>query len=417
MRAGRELRRRLAVDRRRIEASLGRGRPAGRVVEARSGLSDPHDGGRSVALLRFASGLRVVYKPRPVGLEAGFARLLEWWNGLGSGLALRAPRVEDRGTHGWMEFVAHEACPDRAAAGRYYERAGALIALAALLDATDLHCGNVIAHGEYPVLVDLETLLQPRWPGEERSLLATGLVPSWIRGPDGGSYDVSGFGAIATQRFAGATVPLRENVVRLGGEIASPAAFADRLSAGFHHAGTLLCARREELQSAGGPLEAFRGQQVRVILRHTLTYRAARDGRSSPGPESLLRPVREPRTLEAIAAAERRALERGDIPRFVASTGDGDWSPHPGCTVRGCFPASPHAALLARVDGLRPGLFEAQGRLLSTALALWSLGGDHDAAADGPAPAVEQRHEGEIEHRGAREEKHDEPAHARPIQL
>jgi class II lanthipeptide synthase len=417
-----ELRHRLALDRRAIAASLRGGGRVGRVLEVRSGLSDPHDGGRSVALVRFASGLRIVYKPRPVGLEAAFHRLVAWWNQRVGRLALSAPRVLDRGDYGWVEFVAHEGCADRAAAGRYWERAGALIALAGLLDATDLHCGNVIAHGEHPVLVDLETLLHPRWPGEERSLLDTGLVPSWIRGPDGDGYDVSGFGAIAPQRFAGAPVPLRQNVVRIGGKIVSPAAFAGRLVTGFRRAAAVVCSSRKELLAAAGPLRAFRRLEVRVMLRHTETYRVARDSGSTPGPESLLRPVREPYVLAAIAEIERARLLHGDIPRFIASTGSPDWTPHPTLTVPGCFTASSYAALIARTEQIESAVFEEQARLLSTALALWALGGAMAAADSGggrrsgverAAPPVQQHHEDEVEERGAPEEKQDEPAHAR----
>ena len=421
-----ELLRRVEADRREIAASLGGGRPAGSVLEVQSGRSDPHDGGRTVALVRFVSGLRVVYKPRPVGLEAAFGELVDWWTARAGGLDLFAPRVVDRGRYGWMELVAHEGCPDGEAAGRYYERAGALIALAELLDATDLHCGNVVAHGEHPVLVDLETLLQPRWPGEERSLLDTGLVPCWIRGPDGGSYDVSGLGAIAAQRYAGAPVPLRENVVRLGGEIVSPAAFAQRLLTGFRHAATVLCSRRADLAAADGPLRAFRGQAVRVMLRHSEIYRAALDAPAELGPDSLLRPVREPRLLEAIAAAEHAALRGGDIPRFVAATDSADWTPHPTLTVRGCFTTSSYAALMARARRLEPALFEEQARLLATALALWSLGGalaeaesggGHRSGPEGVAPRVQQRQEDEVEERGPRKEKQDEAAHARSALL
>lgn len=412
-----ELLRRLETDRRDIEAAPGGGRPAGSVLEAHSGLSDPHHGGRTVALVHFASGLRVVYKPRPLGLEAAFGELLEWWNEAAGGLELFAARVLDRGDYGWMEFVVHEGCADREAAGRYWERAGALIALAGLLDATDLHCGNVIAHGEHPVLVDLETLLQPRWPGEERSLLDTGLVPCWIRGPDGGSYDVSGFGAIAAQRYAGAPVPLRENVVRIGDEIISPAAFTEHLLTGFRRAAEVLCAKRNEIVATGGPLEAFQRQPVRVMLRHTETYRATLHGRSALGPESLLRPVREPELLAAIAATEQAAIRRGDIPRFTATTDRCDWTPRR---------TSSFAALIARVARLEPALFEQQARLLATALALWSLGGalaaaesggGHRSGPEGAAPGVQQRQEDEVEQRGPRKEKQDEATHARSALL
>ena len=370
-----ELRRRLATDRRAIVAAWGGGRPLGRVLEVRSGLSDPHDGGRTVAVVRFASGLRVVYKPRPVGLEAAFHRLVAWWNERAGRLTLFAPDVVDRGAYGWMGFVAHEACTDPAAASRYWERAGALIALADLLDATDLHHGNVIAHGEDPVLVDLETLLQPRRPSEERSLLSTGLVPAWIRGPDGGSYDVSGFGAIAPQRYKGATVPVRENVVRVGTDIVSAAEFADQVETGFLRAGALLCEHREDLVAPGGPLQGFRGLEVRVMLRHTETYRAAMEDESALG---------------AMTAAERAALRRGDIPRFVASTD------------------ASHEALIARVNRLEPARYEEQARLLRTALALWSLGG---------ALLVQQHHEDEVENGGTHEKKQDKRAQAGSILL
>ncbi|HJQ64975.1 MAG TPA: DUF4135 domain-containing protein [Gemmatimonadales bacterium] len=367
-----ELRRRLATDRRAIAQSWGCGRPLGRVLEVRSGLSDPHDGGRTVAVVRFASGLRVVYKPRPVGLEAAFHRLVAWWNERAGPVAVFAPDVVDRGTYGWMEFVTHEACIDHEAASRYWERAGALIALADLLDATDLHHGNVIAHGEYPVLVDLETLLQPRRPRAARSLLSTGLVPAWIRGPDGGSYDVSGFGAIAPQRYKGATVPVRENVVRVGTDIVSAAEFADQMEAGFLRAGALLCERLPELLTQ---LQEFRGLEVRVMLRHTETYRAAMEDESALG---------------RMTAAERAALRRGDIPRFVASTD------------------ASYEALIARVNRLDPARYEEQARLLRTALVLWGLGG---------ALLVQQHHEDEVKNGGTHEKKQDKRAHAGSILL
>lgn len=367
-----ELRRRLALDRRAIARSLGDGRSPGLVVEVVSGLSDPHDGGRTVAIVRFASGLRVVYKPRAVGLETAFHGLVAWWNEQAGHLALFAPRVIDRGRYGWMEFVAHEGCSDSEAANRYWERAGALIALADLLDATDLHHGNVIAHGEYPVLVDLETLLQPRRPSEERSLLSTGLVPAWIRGPDGGSYDVSGFGAIAAQRYKGAAVPLRENVMRVGTDVGSVDEFVGQMEAGLLRAGALLCQRREELLTQ---LQRFRGLEVRVMRRHTETYRAAMADGSA---------------LAAMSEAERAALGRGDIPRLVASTD------------------ASYEALIARVKRLEPAYYEEQAGLLRTALALWSLGG---------ALLMQQHQENGVEDGGPDEEKHHKPAHARSILL
>jgi hypothetical protein len=52
----------------------------GAVVKIDCSLSDPHMRGRSVAVLTFASGLRVVYKPKDVALEGVFGDLICWCN-------------------------------------------------------------------------------------------------------------------------------------------------------------------------------------------------------------------------------------------------------------------------------------------------------------------------------------------------
>ena len=68
----------------------------------------------------------------------------------------------DRSTHGWVEFVEHLPCRDHDEARRYYERAGMLLCLFYVLEGTDCHYENIIASGEYPVLIDTETLMHHR---------------------------------------------------------------------------------------------------------------------------------------------------------------------------------------------------------------------------------------------------------------
>ncbi|HEY2743105.1 MAG TPA: DUF4135 domain-containing protein, partial [Polyangia bacterium] len=180
-----------------------------RVESVSPALSDPHDGGRAVFILGFAGGGAVVYKPRPLALEVAFARLVAW---CAERVAphLRAPRVVDRGGYGWVERVEQLPCADRADVERFYRRAGVLLALAHLLDATDLHWDNLIACGDQPMLVDLEALLHPLPPAvaaggaaaEEaalarlrRSALSTNLLPCWSAVDERGRpYDNSGLG-------------------------------------------------------------------------------------------------------------------------------------------------------------------------------------------------------------------------------
>ncbi len=405
---------RLSADQGDLEYSFNGGRPLGSVERVDMGLSDPHDGGRTVALVTFERGLSVIYKPRPVALEASFETMVDWWNRRSDRLELCAARALSRGNYGWAEFVDAAPCLDETAAGRYYERAGTLICLAWLLDATDLHHGNLIAHGEHPVIVDLETLLHPRWPGEQRSLLDTGLVPRWIRGPDEGLYDVSGFGATTAQWFAGMEVPRQRNVVQSpDGRAFSPARFKARVLSGFRQAADVVISRRKELLGPSGPLSGFSDRPVRVIVRHSVAYRAAVAAPESMRSDSMLRPVRDPAALEAISRVEQRALNRGDIPRFTAMTDSGDWTVDEGITIRGCFMKPSDQLLVERVRGLSTEMVEEQARLLATALDFWNLphlvapsedsGGSR--AWKRVTPAVEQLEEREIKDRGSREQK------------
>ncbi len=105
---------RLEADGGEISARFLGGRPPGKIMRIKAGLSDPHRGGRSVLVLRFAGGLRLVYKPRPMGIDAAFSDLLSWVNARGRLPSLPVPAGED---HGWESFVAHSPCRNRREAG------------------------------------------------------------------------------------------------------------------------------------------------------------------------------------------------------------------------------------------------------------------------------------------------------------
>src|SRR6185436_914638 len=75
--------------------------------------------------------------------------------------APRSLAVLDRGDYGWMAVATPRAAADLAEAQAYFATAGALLCLAKVLRADDLHSENVIAAAGGPVLVDSETLFQP----------------------------------------------------------------------------------------------------------------------------------------------------------------------------------------------------------------------------------------------------------------
>jgi len=153
---------RLAADLPDLQHVFGGAAALGSVSAVEAALSDPHRGRRSVISLTFSSGHRLVYKPKNLGLEEVYQHLLAWCNAQRAPLTFSILRVLNRSSYGWVEYVEHRPCEDQAAAQRYFQRAGMLLCLVYVLEGSDCHYDNLIAHGEHPLLVDLETLLQHR---------------------------------------------------------------------------------------------------------------------------------------------------------------------------------------------------------------------------------------------------------------
>src|SRR5262249_26293281 len=143
--------------------------------------------------------------------------LLSWVNAQGGDSApfgFRTLAVLDREEYGWMEFAAAEPCQTPAEVARFHERLGGLLAVLYALAATDCHYENLIAAGEHPVVVDLESLFHPQIqrgkqarPHEDlrsqfalHSVLRVGLLPFQIGQRDGfEGVDISGVAAVAGQ--------------------------------------------------------------------------------------------------------------------------------------------------------------------------------------------------------------------------
>jgi type 2 lantibiotic biosynthesis protein LanM len=358
---------RLAADWEEIRGHLGPERAPGPLAEVRI-EGDPHRGGRSVFLLLFESGFRLVYKPKPLAADVAFQDLLRWIGGHGFGPGFRNLRVLDRGAYGWMEFI--EACPcrTREEIHRFYQRQGGLMALLYLIGAIDFHHENLIACGEHPVLIDLETLFHPDLeareltPDRERpgsslwdSVLRIGLLPRRVWGDaERQGVDLSGLGAAGG---AGTAIPYWGAVhvgtdemrfgpreIELPGTTNRPSVegedvfyldYEEDILDGFGQVYEIFRLNREEMLSPQGPLVAFADVEVRLIFRVTRAYFGLFEKSLHPYvlSNALNRarfldqlwagvPVRP--FLEPIVPSEQRDLEQGDIPYFTTRPGSRD---------------------------------------------------------------------------------------------
>ncbi|MGH2510655.1 MAG: DUF4135 domain-containing protein, partial [Ktedonobacteraceae bacterium] len=77
----------------------------GVLIEAQTGAGDTHRGGRSVIILKFSSGLKLVYKPRSIAIDVHFQELLGWLNARVDHPPFRVLKLLGRENYGWSEFV------------------------------------------------------------------------------------------------------------------------------------------------------------------------------------------------------------------------------------------------------------------------------------------------------------------------
>lgn len=324
-----------------------------------AGCSDPHDGGQSVTVLHLSNGRRLVYKPRSLEMEIGLAQLLDWAGRTGFPWPFRAVALLPGEGYGWMEFVEAAPCDDEAAVGRFHARSGGLFCLWWLLQGTDVHHENLIASGEYPVIVDAETLLHPRpFPGVihqlgpgagygaspeddfarallESGFLATGKaldLSAWGQAGDGATpFQVASCQAINSDAMTMAHetfhVAPRPNQPVLHGQPRQAAAHAGAIVDGFTAMSRLVVQHRHDFLTL---LDGFAGCSGRFVARATNTYGLLLHAGLQPEwlREGPARGVLFERLRQAALAAPARpacwplldaelaALERLDIPRL-----------------------------------------------------------------------------------------------------
>nr|WGD64815.1 type 2 lanthipeptide synthetase LanM [Bacillus subtilis] len=129
-----------------------------RLERIKMDLGDTHQNGRTVAILEFESGEKLVYKPRQILIYKCFESLLDWLNDRGLKHKLKAAKSLDCQTYGWQEFIPFKECILKEEIRRFYYRQGVYTALFYVLGSSDFHAENIIANSEYPVPIDLETL-------------------------------------------------------------------------------------------------------------------------------------------------------------------------------------------------------------------------------------------------------------------
>jgi type 2 lantibiotic biosynthesis protein LanM len=386
------------------------------------GLSDPHRGGRAVAILTFGEGdeaRKVVYKPKDMQVDATYQRYLQALNDASTLEPLRCLTIVNRDGYGFMEWVEHRPCSDDAELARFYTNAGRTMAVLHLLGCTDCHYENLIASGDQLVLIDTETLLEadlrdlisddgddpdllsPLQTSMQGSVLRSGLLPQWLMAGAGRkrAFDISALGIQpppperempgwlglnSDGMMAGRSSQPCELPTSLPVELGSPQRltdYIDELCTGFANQLQEALRLRPLLLTA---LDGFNGQPRRLVARATRLYFTIQ--RQMLEPASLRNAVVHGLKLEQLSRsfvlasekplnwpmfkAELLQMERLDIP-FFEHLIDGEELPLPEglAPIPDFMKSSGLTAARRRLDELDAAEIEFQQQLIRGAIA------------------------------------------------
>jgi len=359
-------------------------------------LGDRHAGGRAVRKCTFGQ-TSLAYKPRSADLHARLEDLFEELRQ--AGMNVKVPAVLNRGSHAWIEWITSSPVDSAAGARNYYRNFGSLSAVVWCLSGTDMHAENILAAGEEPVLIDVETLLSPQFGGDtkpetplameayENSPVSTGIFPHRFDVLNGGREpDITALGTCFQQKAVASghrvvvhgtgrleRLQVRTQVEigncspqRLDGTRWEARPFVDAFLGGFEQALRILANL-----SVDGPLSAsslqqrFRGVRLRVLLRSTAEYGELLSASAHPAllTDAWKRDLQLCNLVDLCLRSESRSpalayeiesVCRGEVPAFYgAADSVGVWSEIGDTLSTEYFGRSGLTIAAERLDGLR----------------------------------------------------------------
>lgn len=323
------------------------------LVSLESHQGDTHRRGRSVSIIKIGSS-SLVYRPTRT---AGYGLYRAIVQELSLGSCMRCPRIFERASHMWVEYVPQAEKPIDAT--DHLRKMGALAAIAFGCGATDLHMENVIATSEGPIPVDLETLLgadvetgsasayEAARQFLNESPLGTGVLPLGVQVSGGGELEISALcgGLYPTRgRFEqlldpysdGIRIELTDGLTGMAKNLppglarSDLAANASDIRDAFDDTCDEIWNHREAIAAS---VAGVRDSLVRVIVRPTNLYDVVR--RAFYHPRYLTSTLARERLLHGLwkgldehelvtgelCISEMRQLLDGDIPWFFARAG------------------------------------------------------------------------------------------------
>lgn len=400
-----EIARNLREDKKEIIKNFCSGQDFTEITELKF-TGDSHNGGKRAARVQLDNGTVLYYKPHSLRknelYQSVYGYLCEK-----AGISYKKVRYLSNDTYGWEENIENKSCNTKEEAERYYFRMGIHLFLGYALSATDLHGENIVAHGEYPVIIDMETFpgyyIQTEESSADRkietilagSVIHTGMLPvlTWGQGNQTVVMSAMSNGEKITTPFRMPVVKkpetsdihidyeplefeMKECVVRIKREAVNPDDYTENLVQGFQTAYRIVLSDAYAKER----LSCFFVGKARIVLRHTQQYAMYRMLSMHPdymGEKAQRRKLLsviykegETQLQSRIHNYEIEGLVNNDIPYFEMDGTDCGIYDGDGEYYENYFPCTPYEEWKKHMDQMSAEDMRHQSRLIQVSMAL-----------------------------------------------
>ncbi|PJI09179.1 MULTISPECIES: type 2 lanthipeptide synthetase LanM family protein [Clostridium] len=283
-----------------IESTLGI--EIGNIITNIEGnMGDTHEKGKFVIQYEFNNKTKFVYKPKKLAMAKAFYKIVAWINKKSDCEKFKIPKNYYNEEYTIEEYIESKTCETEQEIKRYYKRLGQFLGIVYQLNGNDFHYENVIANGEFPYLIDLETIFTQPIPLNKRdifdyysiiknqdSIINTCFLPSntGLADEKGKGIDISALsnkkqklpykilslvGDIDNPKFEyiDFEVGTKNNIPLLNGEKVNYENYKSCIEEGFTEISKFIIENKFEFLKQ---LNMFQGISVRQLIRNTNDY-------------------------------------------------------------------------------------------------------------------------------------------------
>ncbi len=351
---------------------------------------DTHDKGKFVVKIRLSEGL-IIYKPRNLKVQQTLDLTMRKIFANAGLLDAYEKKAIYRDNYTFDTFVTYEECRNENQIKNYYRRFGQLCAVIYMLRGNDIHYENIIAHGEYPVLIDVETLFQHQsdvlrstnnaysdvYMDSISSVGGTAMVPiiTFSKNSNSKGVDISALNGkeqelpykvlqlvnINTDKvqfeYVNAHIDAANNIPLLNGKKVSFIEYSSDVINGFEDTMNNILNNKDLFLKKDGLLEAFSGIRVRHLMKATQNYAKMMMFSSHPNYSSDMAALeRMFVNVWNYAYADKRIIRSevddmvgGDIPIFYGKIEGNEIISSDGSVISDYFPVSAYDKVKSRI--------------------------------------------------------------------